>query len=208
MNPREAASLSSDVVRICQCISNCGIGRKQLADDIKGFAVTLDPLIRGNSRHLEDQCAELRSLLLSVSAAISQIADSEIRCSDDLRDIVERYTVITRIASEHQEALKNVDDLTRQLQKNSDERKKGAGNMPDLEQRFVSLRNQKKEALEQARNKTAELIEANKKYQALKVRRMVHAWTQFSAIMREKYAEVSELFKKFKLVLEGLRDRE
>jgi hypothetical protein len=125
-----------------------------------------------------------------------------------LKDLVERFSVVSRISAEQQETLNKVDEVTKRLQKNVEERKKGTGNLPDLERRFAGLRNDKKEALKQARSKTIELIEANKKYQAFKIRRIIHAWIQFSAVMREKYSEVSDLFRKLGTVLEGLRDRE
>ena len=129
-------------------------------------------------------------LLTSIITINTRIANSEIRCSDDLRDVVERFTVVKQLANEQFESMRTVDNLTKKLIE-AEKKNIIASKQPNYEEnrykymKPVDLaRMERKYALEKAKKLTNELIDAQEKYNTFKIKRQIHAWTFYAQNMK------------------------
>lgn len=130
----------------------------------------------------------------------SQISRSETRCSEDLRDVVERFRVVVRISREHYHLMSDADGTATQLALLEQKKKalmptpKWVKDGPKIEAQIDLAIKEREDALNAAKQKTQELIEAQNAYQDFKLRRMKHAWIQFAQVIRECGTEAALLF--------------
>lgn len=160
------------------------------------FATALVNMIDHLSPNLNEQFNTLATLYRRVSQINTSLAQSERRSGEDMRDLVERFAVVTRINREyqkHQELYKEkCNDLIEAMANNIVEHKKVSFDVVTRERiadKVVKARRDKKNEHEILKQTLAELIDAKERYNAFKVNRMRHAWVGWAADHAKLIAE-------------------
>ena len=118
------------------------------------------------------------------------LSDEEIRNSEDMRDIVERYFVVDR-ANKHYMECKSLyakagEALENAKNKNTLEMNKASyeKNRFKLEAAIDKAKTAKATALDNLKQSIRDLIEARKKYDAFKIRRLISGWTRYGNALK------------------------
>ena len=196
----DAWDMAAEYSRIYTSIGYCGTNHLKLVQEMIKFRDAVTNIVKVNAPDYLDPFQKIVQKFNRVCELAGQISNSETRCSEDLRDVVERFQVVARISREHYHLMTTADktaaDLTllgqkkRALITTAKWEEEGAR----IESQISSARANRENALNAAKQKTEELIEAQVAYQNFKLRRMKHAWLQFAQTIRECSAEAASLF--------------
>lgn len=206
------SSKAESYSRIYTIINSAGMSRLKLSEKLTDFSQSLQSLLLSETIHYGSTIHDIIILLTSIITINTRIANSEIRCSDDLRDVVERFTVVKQLANEQFESMRTVDNLTKKLIE-AEKKNIIASKQPNYEEnrykymKPVDLaRMERKYALEKAKKLTNELIDAQEKYNTFKIRRQIHAWTFYAQNMKQDYNKLAQLFDQLSSTLSSLHE--
>ena len=206
------SSKADSYSRIYAIINTTGVSRLKLSEQLTNFSKSLQSLLSSETIHYGSTIHDIAILITSIININTRIANSEIRCSDDLRDVVERFAVIKRIANEQFNSMRSVDEKTKKLIE-AETKNNYAIKQPNYEEvkykyiKAVDLaRMERKYALEKAKKLTCELIEAQKKYNTFKIQRQIHAWLFYAQNIKQDYVKLAQLFDQLSFTLSQLHD--
>ena len=162
--------------------------RQAYATSTAKFATALVNMMARLSPDLSEQINTLAGLYTRVSKINENIVNSERRSGEDMRDLVERFAVVTRLNQEyqkHQELYKERSDaLIEAMADNIVELKKVSFDTVTRERiaaRVVKARQDKKNEHDLLKQTLAALIDAKERYNAFKRNRIRHAWIGWAA---------------------------
>jgi hypothetical protein len=127
----------------------------------------------------------LNALYGRIAAVHEELADSETRTAEDIRDLVIRFGVVSRCSTEYQSLLdiykeKNDALVTAFADKLAAERSGMYAKTKDkLEPAIDAAKTEKRESLHKTEQSLQRLIEAKDRYRTFKVHRIVHAWKSY-----------------------------
>lgn len=211
-NLDQESSKADSYSRIYTIINSTGMLRLKLSEKLTNFSNNLQSLLLSETIHYGSTIHDIIILLTSIITINTRIANSEIRCSDDLRDVVERFTVVKRLANDQFESMRTVDSLTKKLIE-AEKKNIIASKQPNYNEiRFKCMkpvdmaRMERKYALERAKRLTQELIIAQEKYNEFKIKRQIHAWTFYAQNMKPDYVKLAQLFDQLSETLSQLHE--
>jgi hypothetical protein len=154
---------------------------------IKEFSDTIWALFSVECQDCLFSVSPMCELFERLAAAHQAFGTSQLRVADDIRDIAERHAVLARATPEHKSALRAVADAKAKLQKCENEILV-ASHRPDFNKGKADLlikrlRREKREALFRARDRTAALIEEQRKFARFKFRRTQHAFIKLGTAL-------------------------
>ena len=186
---------------IYNTINSTGVERLKLSQQLTNFSQSLQALLSSETIHYGSTIHDIIILITSIVVVNTRIANLEIRCSEDLRDVVERFTVIKQLANEQFEAMRSVDENTKKLIE-AETKNINASKQPNYEnvrmKCMISVdmaRMHRKYYLEKEKNITIELNGAQKRYNDFKIKRQVHAWASYAQNMKKEYVKLAQLFE-------------
>ena len=211
-NLQEESNSADSYSRIYTAIGATGENRKFLSEKLSTFLHFLETMVLEETLHYGNVMHDITNVLTAIININSKIANLEIRCSEDLKDVVERFRVVERVSSEQFQAMKTVDEYTNKLIE-AESKKNIAKLQPRYEEieskllaNISNIRFARKVSLENAKIKTLELIEVQKKYNAFKLKRQIQAWSNFAKSMKSEYDKLSLLFEQLAHTAASLRD--
>ena len=190
------------------------VHRIDYAERLNIFVNTLSSMVNKICPEYEVQMQAVRDVYSRISACNLKLARAEHRCSEDLRDISERFLVIERINNEYiqlkesyQTASNNLiaalaDELAEKEQPNYDKIR------AKIEASIVKAKADKNTANEFLKRKINELIEAKDKYNKFKARRLKSAWQTLAEGLDAFAQSENTLYEELKEKLEKLKTNE
>jgi hypothetical protein len=141
-------------------------------------------------------------LFEKLSATNAASASAHDRISEDLRGIVERHSVLVRVATQHKSAQKSLEAVKQKIQDFEEQNPRNDTNPARTEQAIAKLQFAKKEALLRARDATVLLIAERKKFSKFAFRKIREAFGRLGAAL---VAETDDELPVLAKLLEGLR---
>lgn len=187
---REARQTAGDFGRIVDTIMACGQSHEKVVVDLYVFSRALRNLVSQEAVSCSDKTNEMFALLDRIREISTVVCAGEVRCAEDLGDIIERFRVVTRVSIAQYQAMTDVDRANQELTK-VETLRFAAMQTPKWEQEkplhdmaVAHAVTQRERVLLIARERTVELITAQKKYRMFKLNRQKHAWEQFANALR------------------------
>lgn len=168
-------------------------------------------LAKSQNPDYEEGFSKLNEQLKQVSEIEKTLSEEEARNSEDFRDVVERYFVVSRAnrtymecknayakAGEALEAAKNKNTL--EMNKATYEK-----NRFKLEAAIDKAKHTKATALDNLKQSIRDLIEARKKYDAFKIRRLVSGWTRYGNALKTACDSELTVYKEIQTLVNDLK---
>jgi hypothetical protein len=173
---------------------------------IKRFSETITTLTKAECEPALSTIEPVCGLLERWSSLCERIADEEMRVSDDLRDIFERFQVVLRTTEARKES---IEDLTAAQRKVKDyqmqmanDAKKPSFVQAKADAQMAKLQDARKKALIIAKNLTSKLINERVKFRKFHFRRLKHALQHVGRTMTATRSEEVEILRR---LIEALR---
>ena len=176
--------------------------RASYARGLRSFGERLNQLVSSVVPAESDKFKTLSELYIEAASVSEELAASENRTSEDVRDLVERFSVVTRCNNEYQKQDDTYDDKSNAMidamATEIAEQKKPTYEKVrfKVEEKVASAKTAKKLALMSLKEKLAKVIEEKEKYNKFKVRRLQHAWTTFANDHARLYAKEQNVMER------------
>ncbi|OHT07397.1 hypothetical protein TRFO_24413 [Tritrichomonas foetus] len=203
--------------RIYSVIEATGNKRLLLSQQLTTFAQNLEAMVLSDTLHYGSAMHDIMNVLTAIININTRIANSEIRCSEDLKDVIARFKVVKATSRDQFAAMRSVDEATKKLVDAELKDAEAKQNLTEinyaeksikLKQNIDAARELKRSCLQLAKEKTIRLIEVQEKYNAFKIGRQVHAWAAYAYTMKQDYEKLAQLFECLANAVSELRSTE
>ena len=180
----------NDMREINHGLHGAADARSKYSENLIILGETLHTLAESQNPDYGEGFAKLEEQFKHISEIEKTLSEEEVRNSEDFRDIIERYFVVSRAnktymdckalyqkAGEALESAKNKNTL--EMNKATYEKNKFK-----LEAAIDKAKANKQQALDNLKQSIRDLIEARKKYDAFKIRRLVSGWTRYGNALK------------------------
>ena len=175
--------------------------RLSYARNLRRFAERLNQLITSVVPSEADKFKTLAGFYIEAASVNEELAASENRTSEDIRDLLERFAVVTRTNDAYQKQTDVMQDKSHALidamATEIAEQKKPTYEKVryKIEEKVGSAKAAKNASVMELKESIRHLISEKEKYNKFKVRRLEHAWTTYADDHARLYAKEQEVME-------------
>ena len=201
--------LCNDMTIVYHALSAACQHRRSYAKSWTAFGVTAEKMGTSQVSEMADKFGSLRELCAELGSVHQDLADSEERCAEDFRDVIERFYVLYRTNEEYLEAKRRYKAaretlLDIQYDMNEAEKQGAEARRLKLEPREQRAKAEKHVQLIEFKKKVAHLLHVKKSYNAFKVSRMRHAFVTYGDGIKAAAEREVEIYKRMQALLSEL----
>lgn len=204
----------NDMREISHGLRGAADARHKYSECLAKIGENISELAKSQNPDYEEGFNKLNEQLKQISEIEKTLSEEEARNSEDFRDIVERYFVVSRANNKYMECknayAKAGDDLEKAKNKNTLEMNKATyeKNRFKLEAAIDKAKTTKAQALDNLKQSIRDLIEARKKYDTFKIRRLVQGWTRYGNALKTACDSELAAYKEFQTLLNDLKSNQ
>lgn len=201
--------LCNDMTIVYHALSAACQHRRAYAKSWTAFGVTAEQMGISQVSEMRDKFGTLRELCAELGSVHQDLADSEERCAEDFRDVIERFYVLYRTNEEYLEAKRKYKAtcetlLDIQYDMNEAEKQEAEARRLKLEPREQRAKAEKHVQLIEFKKKVAHLLHVKKSYNNFKVSRMRHAFVTYGDGIKAAAEREVEIYKRMQTLLSEL----
>jgi hypothetical protein len=207
----QTPSQLDDLAAVAQHIRSVSENRRNHAAGWRRLIPVLSRLVLSQNPAASHGVEILAGIFGKLADTEGVLAESESRAAEDLRDIVERYSVIFRCNETYSEASNILDYASLELSAAlaDDRENSNKSNYPATKFKYKAAiekaKDDKRQAIAQLKDAIARSIEMHERYATFRVRRMTHAWQTLGAAVAAWVSAETPLFVQLRSALREWR---
>jgi chromosome segregation ATPase len=179
--------LVSDINDIVSASRNEARLHCEQTSELTEFVADLQKLVHQEVPEFDSTLASLATLFTDTLSLESKFTDAEERLAEDLNDLSARFDVVFRLSEESDAAEAKVkaarEAIERARKAQADDLARGGGKQARLQFELEAAIKAKGEAIQVAIAKLSEHIDARKRYNRMKARRLNHGYTNLGEVL-------------------------
>lgn len=211
LNDKEVNPAVESIQKVFIQMSSMANNRNKYADEVDTYAKTIYKLVRAWATEFAPDFKKYSVTYRTIAKLNRELAKQEIRVANDIRDCYERFlavdkfaTIYNDVSDKYQSACDKVidemgKDLYEQRQPKYEQKKES------LQANIAKAKANKKALLEDKKRALQDFINAREQYNIFKVRRLHHAFTFYSRILKEYADKEEKLYMQAVDILKGLQ---
>jgi hypothetical protein len=190
MHKRQLLADVNDVISASR--TSVRFHREQISE-FASFFKDLQTLVHSEVPQFDSTLSDLGTLFTATLTQENKYADAEERLAEDLNDISARFDVVYRLSEESIIAQTKVkatrEAIERARKAQADDLAKGGAKQARLQIDVDNAINAKREAIKVAAAKLSEYLDAKKRYNRMKARRLNHGYVNLGEVLENGIGE-------------------